>query len=85
MQNIANKILHDREQREEFIKCYDETYQVVSLKANIPGIKKNIKESYVIVNIFDKIIVDYKPLKRFLFKSYDGPYIIYLFEPLFVQ
>ena len=57
MENIANKILSDREQKDNIIKSYTSLYQVVCLKANIPGINKNIKEAYVIVSIFDKKIM----------------------------
>ena len=80
MVNIANKILKDREKKDSIIKKYVDSYQVVSLKANIPGNNKNIKEAYVLVNIFDKILVRYKPIKRLFYKSYDGPYFIYLFN-----
>ena len=80
MVNIANKILKDREKKDSIIKKYVDSYQVVSLKANIPGNNKNIKEAYVLVNIFDKILIKYKPIKRLFYKSYDGPYFIYLFN-----
>lgn len=80
MENIADKILIDREKKDNLIKSYTDSYQVVSLKANIPGINKNIKEAFVIVSIFDKQILKYNPLKRMYFDSYDGPYIIYLFN-----
>ena len=80
MENIANKILIDREKKDNLIKSYLSNYQVVTLKANIPGSNKNIKEAFVLVNIFDKIINKYNPLKRQYFNSFDGPYIIYLFN-----
>ena len=80
MENIANKILSDREQKDNIIKRYTSLYQVVCLKANIPGINKNIKEAYLIVSIFDKKIMKYNPIKRIFFESNDGPYIIYLFN-----
>ena len=80
MIDIANKILIDREKKDCLIKNYVDSYQVISLKANIPGTNKNIKEAYVIVQLFDKIILRYNPLKRMIFDSFDGPYIIYLFN-----
>lgn len=80
MENIANKILADREKKDNIIKSYLNDYQVVTLKANIPGTNKNIKEAFIIIEIFDKIIGKYKPLKRDYFDSFDGPYIIYLFN-----
>ena len=80
MENISNKILIDREKKDNLIKSYLNSYQVISLKANIPGTNKNIKEAFVIISIFDKIILSYKPLKRMFFESFDGPYIIYLFN-----
>lgn len=80
MENIANKILSDREKKDSIIKKYSNEYQVITLKANIPGSNKNIKEAYVLVNIFDKKISKYNPLKTMFYKSYDGPYFIYLFN-----
>ena len=80
MENIANKILSDREKKDSIIKKYSDEYQVITLKANIPGSNKNIKEAYVLVNIFDKKISKYNPLKTMFYKSYDGPYFIYLFN-----
>ena len=80
MENMVNKILSDREHKDNIIKSYTNLYQVVCLKANIPGINKNIKEAYVIVSIFDKEIKKYNPIKRMFYESYDGPYIIYLFN-----
>ena len=80
MENIANKILFDREKKDSIIKKYSNEYQVVTLKANIPGSNKNIKEAYVLVNIFDKKISKYNPLQKMFYKSYDGPYFIYLFN-----
>lgn len=80
MENIKDKILFDREKKDKLIKSYVDSYQVVCLKANIPGIDKNIKEAYVIVNIFDKEILKHNPIKKMSFESYDGPYIIYLFN-----
>ena len=80
MEDLANKILADREKKDSIIKSYTDDYQVVSLKANIPGTNKNIKEAKVIVSIFDKKVLKYKPIKRLYFDSYDGPYIIYLYN-----
>lgn len=80
MENIANKILADREKKDNIIKSYLNDYQVVTLKANIPGTNKNVKEAFIIIEIFDKIIKKYKPLKQSYFNSFDGPYIIYLFN-----
>ena len=80
MENIANKILKDREKKDSIVKKYVDSYQVISLKANIPGNNKNIKEAYILVNIFDKKILKYKPIKKMFYESYDGPYFIYLFN-----
>ena len=80
MENLVNKILSDREKKDNVIKSYSDLYQVVCLKANIPGINKNIKEAYVIISVFDKMIKQFKPLKSMFYESYDGPYIIYLFN-----
>ena len=55
MENIANKILQDREKRNLLINQFINDYQVISLKANIPGNNKNIKAAYTLINIYDKI------------------------------
>ena len=80
MENIANKILQDREKRNLLINQFINDYQVISLKANIPGNNKNIKEAYTLINIYDKILIKYKPIKKMFFQSFDGPYLIYLFS-----
>jgi len=76
-----NKILEDRENRSKEIRKYINDYQVVCLKANIPGDNKQIYLSYLLVKLFSKKILDlYKPIKTIYFDSYDGPYYLFLFD-----
>ena len=76
-----NKILLDREKKKENIEVYLNKFDVVSLKANIVGINKNIYQGNFLVNYFDKIICNL--LSGFSFKnkyqSYDGTYILYMY------
>lgn len=74
-----NKILIDREEKYNIIKYYINDYQIVTLKSNIVGSNKNIKESYILLSIYDKIIPN-NYLKRFVLDNNDGPTIIYLFD-----
>ena len=80
MENIADKILLAREQKDNLIKSYVDVYQVVSLKANIPGSNKNIKEAFLLLNIFFKKIIKFNPIKTMFFNSMDGPYYLFLFD-----
>ena len=76
--DYRDKILSDREQKNIFIKSLVNDYQVISLKANIPGIAKQTKEAYILVNYFNNVL---KSLGYNTFKfldGYDGPMYIYL-------
>ena len=56
MEKDINRILEDREKKDLLIKKYLEDYNVISLKANIVGIDKNVFESYFLISYFEKII-----------------------------
>lgn len=76
-----NKILVDREERANLVKTYIDKYQVVTLKANIPGPNKNIPISYILINLFkDKLAGKLNPLSMSFYESSDGPYYIFLFN-----
>lgn len=72
------KILDAREKRRYKILEYISDYQVVTIKSNIPGINKNIKEAYLLVNYFLQKLLKFNPEKYELFDTIDGP-IAYLF------
>ena len=61
----CNKILQSREEKNLFIQKYVNDYQVISLKANIPGVDKNIKEAYILITYFDRILQKYDFEKSF--------------------
>ena len=75
--NKAFKILECREMHHNLIKKYVNDYQVISLKANISGDDKNLKEAYLLLSYFDKLISKYA-FKKICIDDYDGPIIIYL-------
>ena len=57
---ISNLILEDREKKNHIIKQYINDYQVITLKANIPGTNKQTKEAYILLNYFDKLLNEKK-------------------------
>ncbi len=76
MENV-NEILEDREYKNQVISKYINDYQVISLKANIPGEDKNIKESKILLDIFDKYLITYSSKKEVLIGA-DGIMYLYL-------
>lgn len=74
---VSNTILSFREKKDYFIKKYIDEYQVISLRANIVGNNKCIKESYILLSYFDKLIDKYS-INKFVFNNDDGPCVIYL-------
>jgi len=77
--NNSDLILIDREKRILEINKYIDNYHVVTLKANIPGPNKNINEAFILLDIFNEKILDFKPLKSFFIDGSDGRTYIYLF------
>lgn len=75
---ISNKILINREEKNHFIKTLVNDYQVISLKANIPGLNKNTKEAYILLAYFDKALNSYGLTKSHKLDGADGPMYIYL-------
>ena len=74
---VINNILQAREEKSNLIKQYINDYQIITLKANIVGENKNIREAYILLSYFDKFISSYC-IKKIVKESYDGPYILYL-------
>lgn len=75
---ISKLILEDRENKNRYIQKYVIDYQVITLKANIPGICKQTKEAYLLLNYFDKILFDKGLTKSLVLDGADGPMYIYL-------
>ena len=74
---ISNEILRCREEKSNLIKKYINDYQVITLKANVVGNNKCIKEAYILLSYFDKLIEKYSIEKKVL-DNLDGPTIVYL-------
>lgn len=75
---ISNLILEDREKKNHIIKQYIKDYQVITLKANIPGTNKQTKEAYILLNYFDKLLNEKKLNVNMILDGADGPMYIYL-------
>lgn len=73
-----NDILESREERLNFIKQYLNDYDVVTLKANIPGFDKNIPEARLLINYYHHLMDGY--VNSFYLTSYDGPTYYYLYN-----
>jgi holo-ACP synthase CitX len=79
-----NEILNARERRYHLIQSKDfSSYQVIIIKANIPGANKNIKEAYVLINIFKNIVADILNLVDITYiDESDGPYYLLTINPI---
>lgn len=75
---ISKNILDNREEKNIFIQSLIKENQVVSLKANIPGINKNTKEAFILINYFDQILKSKGYKKSHQLFGADGPMYIYL-------
>lgn len=75
----SDDILLCREKKHNFIKQYVLDHQVVTLKANIVGENKNMKEAYILLSYFDKLIPN-TYITKYVMDDADGPLIIYLFS-----
>jgi len=74
-----NEYLVQREQKQFKIDDLLTRYPiVVSIKANIPGNQKQIKEAYFLVSLFSKLLHQhYHPMIEFTDDSTDGPYTLF--------
>lgn len=74
-----NDLLTDREKRYLLVKEYLKEFDVITLKANLPGEDKQRKEAYLLISYFDKRLkLDY--LDKILYDNTDGPCLIYLLK-----
>ena len=79
-----NEILKARERRYHLIQSKDfSKYQVIVIKANIPGPNKNIKEAYLLIKIFKNIVAkEIKLVDLNYVDESDGPYYLLVIHPL---
>ena len=77
---LANQILEDREKRKIIINQLTKKYNVICLKANIPGLYKNLCYAKLIISYFDKKLIETDYYNRYEYKSFDGPYILYTYD-----
>ncbi len=74
-----SEILTERENKINLIKDYLPFYDCVTLKANIPGNNKQIKEAYLLINIFhNKLKKNY--VSFIYIDNADGPMYLYLYQ-----
>lgn len=77
---LANEILEDREKRKTLISKLTKKYNVVCLKANIPGLYKNLYYAKLIISHFDKRMEETGYFNKYSYKSFDGPYVLYTYD-----
>ena len=82
---LANQILVDREKRKILINQLTRKYNVVCLKANIPGLYKNLCYAKIIISYFDKKLKETGYFNKYVYKSHDGPYVLYTYDKLNVD
>ena len=75
---ISKLILEDREKKNRYIHKYINDYQVITLKANIPGTNKQSNEAYLLLNYFDKLLFRKNLNVWEILDGADGPMYIYL-------
>ncbi|MCK5731816.1 MAG: triphosphoribosyl-dephospho-CoA synthase [Tenericutes bacterium] len=77
MKNIYKKLLEQREKKYQKIQFLKETYNtVISVKTNLPGVDKQKKIAYVLVNHFCNLIDTNKYIEKIHCDGYDGPYYL---------
>lgn len=76
----TNLILQDRETKNRYIQKLISNYQIISLKANIPGINKNINDSIILLEIFDQLLNTLGYKKNNILSGDDGTMYIYLVD-----
>ena len=79
---LANQILKDREKKKILINQLTKQYNVVCLKANIPGLYKNIYYAKIIISYFDKKLKETGYYNKYTYKSHDGTYVLYTYDKL---
>lgn len=74
-------ILQAREDKSLLINEYLKEYaNVITLKANIPDVNKNIVEAYILTNIFKNILVSKNYTLISIHESQDGPFIVFTYK-----
>lgn len=79
-EKIASDILVDREKRKILINQLIKKYNVICLKANIPGYNKNIGYAKIIIFYFDKLLLETNYINKYEYESMDGPYNLYTYD-----
>lgn len=75
-----NLILKSREEKSKFVSKFTKEFQVVTLRANIPGEDKNIYISHILIGLFSKILDKLNPIKTHILNGFDGCTYVYLFN-----
>lgn len=81
VENKINDILLEREKRINRVKEYLPFYNVCTIKANVPGLDKNLSYCKFIIDFYKEKVCqsfNYKEVKYF--ESVDGNYYIVLFD-----
>ena len=79
MNNIADEILREREEKSQLINSYLNDYDVITLKANIPGSNKQLNIAYILINYFHHQLIDrFKFINYLYFDDVSGPMYLYL-------
>lgn len=78
---MEDKILNAREAKINFIKQFLDEYDVVTLKANIPGLNKINHEAIILTSYFNHLMLKLNVDKSIYLCDEDGPMYIYIFKP----
>ena len=77
---LAKQILEDREKRKVLINQLTKKYNVICLKANIPGLYKNLCYAKLIIYYFDKKLKETSYFNKYVYNSLDGTYVLYTYD-----
>ena len=70
---MEGDILSSRERLSNLVKELSMDGEVLSIHSNIPGPYKSVKEAYLILSVFTKILSKNTPIKEYHIESSDGP------------
>ncbi len=73
----TDEILLAREERRKIIEQFTQTRGAVTVKANVPGREKSIKESYLLVRLFAETAGVTDASRKYFGEGADGPWIIF--------
>jgi len=75
--DLERKILDSREHKYREIQFLKKSFKtVISIKTNIPGLRKQLNISYLLVNCFKKLIPFDMVDHSVYYDGYDGPYFL---------